>query len=65
MEYDPVQRAIRERAHAIWEHAGRPEGRALDHWLQAEREIRADAETAMGGLRVPMQRPEFEAPARG
>ena len=31
--------AIRERAYAIWEHEGHPEGKALDHWLQAEAEI--------------------------
>lgn len=28
--------ATRERAHALWLAEGRPEGRALDHWLQAE-----------------------------
>ncbi|MBV9016956.1 MAG: DUF2934 domain-containing protein [Alphaproteobacteria bacterium] len=31
--------AIRDRAYAIWEQDGRPEGRSLDHWLQAEAEI--------------------------
>jgi len=31
--------AVRERAYAIWERDGRPEGRNLDHWLQAEAEI--------------------------
>ncbi len=60
MVHDPLHVAIRERAHAIWEREGRPEDRALDHWLEAEREVRAEAETAIGGLRVPMQRPEFE-----
>ena len=30
---------IEERAYALWEANGRPEGRALDHWLQAEQEI--------------------------
>lgn len=28
---------IRDRAHSLWEEEGRPEGRALDHWLAAER----------------------------
>ena len=60
MRHDPLQTAIRERARELWEADGRPEGRALDHWLRAEREVRADAETAIGGLRVPMRRPEFE-----
>ena len=31
--------AIRERAYAIWEQDGRPEGRGLDHWSRAEAEI--------------------------
>ena len=63
MEFDPLERAIRERAHVLWERAGRPAGEALDFWLRAEREIRAETETAVGGLRVPMQRPDFSAPA--
>ena len=30
---------IRRRAHEIWEAEGRPEGRAHEHWLRAQREI--------------------------
>ena len=30
---------IRARAYAIWEREGRPEGRDLDHWLQAKSEM--------------------------
>jgi hypothetical protein len=30
------EQAIRERAYAIWEQEGHPEGKALDHWLLAE-----------------------------
>jgi hypothetical protein len=33
------EQAIRERAYAIWEEEGRPEGRHLDNWLRAEAEI--------------------------
>lgn len=33
------EQAIRERAYAIWEQEGRPEGRNLANWLQAETEI--------------------------
>ena len=29
----------RERAYQIWEEEGRPEGREIDHWLQAEGEL--------------------------
>ncbi len=31
--------AIEKRAYALWEEAGRPEGRALDYWILAEQEI--------------------------
>ena len=30
-----------ERAYFIWEALGRPEGHALEHWLQAEAELAA------------------------
>ena len=37
---DPeLRRRIAERAYALWEADGRPEGRALEYWLQAEQEI--------------------------
>ena len=29
------------RAHAIWEEQGRPQGRELEHWLQAESQLKA------------------------
>ena len=35
-----VHEKIRERAHALWEQSGRPEGRQDEFWYQAEREIR-------------------------
>jgi hypothetical protein len=34
-----LEQAIKERAHAIWEQDGCPDGKALDHWLRAETEI--------------------------
>ena len=36
---------IRQRAHEIWDKAGRPDGAHAEHWEQAKREIqgRADA----------------------
>ena len=33
------EQTIRERAYAIWEEEGRPDGKELDHWLRAEAEI--------------------------
>jgi len=45
MTQDPDREAhesrIRERAYALWEDAGRPEGGAEDYWHQAEREVGA------------------------
>jgi hypothetical protein len=33
------EQAVRERAYALWEQDGRPEGRSVAHWSQAEAEI--------------------------
>lgn len=30
---------IQKRSYMIWEQKGRPNGQALEHWLQAEREL--------------------------
>ena len=52
MTEDHLER-IRERAHAIWEQQGRPEGLAETHWYQASAEVgsarrkKAAAATAM------------------
>lgn len=49
------EQQIRERAHAIWEEEGRPEGRDAEHWERAGREIEAEGDrvappaTASGG----------------
>lgn len=39
------KRRIREWAYDLWEKEGRPTGRALDHWLEAERHERTAAPT--------------------
>ena len=33
------QEAVQRRAYELWQAAGYPEGQALEHWLQAEREL--------------------------
>ena len=38
--------AIREKARAIWEREGRPDGHHERHWSEAERELSANAEVA-------------------
>jgi hypothetical protein len=40
---------IRARAHELWELEGRPVGRDLDIWLQAERELTGDGDEESGG----------------
>ena len=40
------EQVIRERAYALWEQDGRPEGRSLAHWSQAETEIGAEQQAA-------------------
>jgi hypothetical protein len=40
---------VRERAYAIWEREGRPEGGAEQHWAQAEEELRAEEGAGAGG----------------
>ena len=38
----PTEEQIRDRAHQLWEAAGRPEGREHEFWYQAERELGGD-----------------------
>lgn len=47
-----VEERIRRRAYEIWEREGRPDGREVDHWLQAAEEIRTEAN---GGVRTPAE----------
>lgn len=36
---EELRKAVEQRAYALWEAAGRPEGGDLEFWLQAEGEI--------------------------
>ncbi|WP_207747543.1 DUF2934 domain-containing protein [Pelagibacterium limicola] len=44
------QENVRQRAYALWEQQGKPEGRELDHWKQAERELSGSDENEDAGL---------------
>lgn len=48
---------IAERAYHIWQEQGRPHGRDLDHWLQAEREIAESARPARPATRKASRSP--------
>jgi hypothetical protein len=38
---EEIEEKIRERAYAIWEQEGRPDGKHLEHWSRAKRMIAA------------------------
>jgi hypothetical protein len=39
VEMQEDRQAIRERAHKLWEQAGKPEGKESEFWLEAERQL--------------------------
>jgi hypothetical protein len=62
MNMSELDARIRERAYAIWEQTGRPEGRERQHWEQAARELLASgrAESA-GKVEKPAAQPKRTA----
>ena len=44
------EQAVRERAYALWEQDGRPDGRSVAHWSQAEMEIAVEQALAAQAL---------------
>jgi hypothetical protein len=53
MHVSPNEEEIARRAREIWEEEGRPEGRHLEHWQQAERELGGDGTAAVGNEAAP------------
>lgn len=53
--------AIRARAFQIWEEEGRPDGRALEHWERACRELAARAESTVAPPAEPSRRAQAVA----
>jgi hypothetical protein len=47
----PSHEAIAARAKEIWSAEGNPDGRHLDHWLQAEKELRGEGRPANSAQR--------------
>ena len=41
------EQAIRQRSYEIWQRDGCPNGKAVDHWLRAEAELRAEFGSAV------------------
>jgi len=46
---------VRERAYALWEQAGRPEGRSLEFWFDAIRELEDAVAAPLPAQRVVEQ----------
>ncbi|MBW9054989.1 DUF2934 domain-containing protein [Rhizobium mesosinicum] len=71
-----TENRVRERAYAIWEKEGRPEGQDRRHWKEAEVELRGETtkvneqarkqieetETATGAIGVPIPPPSMASP---
>lgn len=54
--HDPIEEEIRQRARALWEEDGRPEGRSNYYWYMARRQIdAADAEDGDEIVEVPIR----------
>lgn len=49
----PTQDQIAALAHAIWIDRGRPEGRDVDHWLEAERQLRGEVRRPLAADDLP------------
>ena len=47
------QQRVRERAYAIWEREGCPEGQAEQFWLMAEQELLAKGQNKAAGAAKP------------
>ncbi len=45
---EPDEHAIRERAHEIWLQEGMPEGREIEHWMRARRDLGLDLDMDAG-----------------
>jgi hypothetical protein len=63
MTPEPTQAEIAARAHEIWVRRGSTPGRALDDWLQAERELKSGAFGAVRAAPAPTP-PAASAPPR-
>ncbi len=55
---------VSSRAQSLWEQSGRPEGRDLEFWLQAEAEISRETETPVSEADQPSARRSGAMPAK-
>ena len=67
---EPTQDEIAAYAYKLWEAEGRPNGRDVDHWLQAKAHLTADRQYEAGVLTGPTasakkRKPETTSRANG
>ena len=53
---DAIEKAIRERAYELWDHASRPNGRSDEFWFAAKAELERKEGTGPRELRAPVRR---------
>jgi hypothetical protein len=58
MDTDRIQE-LKDRAHAIWEAEGRPDGRADQHWRQAEEQLAPPRKEALQAEPISTGTPEI------
>ena len=49
----PTREQIAALAHAIWIDRGRPDGRDVDHWLEAERQLAGEVRRPVAADEIP------------
>jgi hypothetical protein len=53
---DANERAVRERAYELWDHAGRSNGRSDEFWFAAKGELERKGGTGARQLHAPVRR---------
>lgn len=56
---------IAQRAYEIWNKEGRPDGKAHEHWLRAEQELRNQGIKKQKGSKITSQDPAMLKTPRG
>jgi hypothetical protein len=61
---EPTHEEIAKCAQTIYEREGRPQGRAMQHWLQAEAQLHAERKAAAAGPAKPASKPSVSPPEK-
>jgi len=52
---EELERRIRDRAYRIWVEEGQPEGKYLEHWLRAKKEVLEETAVTESGHELKVQ----------